>query len=121
MAAVAVLYLIFTWAAWHIAIAWGGHTITYTTMIICAAGCLAAAGEALPRAPWPQRAAAALTLVPTLPVIVLPIGGLLLLQQNGAGKYTLEETATGCTLCAMGKHQEAAGQTSCDACAASAA
>ena len=80
VAAVAVLYLIFTWAAWHIAIAWGGHTITYTTMIICAAGCLAAAGEALPQAKWPQRAAAALALAPTLPVIVLPIGGLLLLQ-----------------------------------------
>ncbi len=80
VAAVAVLYLIFTWAAWHTAIAWGGHTITYTTMIICAAGCLAAAGEALPQAKWPQRAAAALALAPTLPVIVLPIGGLLLLQ-----------------------------------------
>ena len=53
VAAVAVLYLIFTWAAWHAAITWGGHTITYTTMIICAAGCVAAAGEALPRAAWP--------------------------------------------------------------------
>ena len=80
VAAVAVLYLIFTWAAWHTAIAWGGHHITYATIIICAAGCVAAAGEALPQAPWPQRAAAALALAPTLPVIVLPIGGLLLLQ-----------------------------------------
>ena len=54
-------------------------------MIICAAGCLAAAGEALPQAKWPQRAAAALALAPTLPVIVLPIGGLLLLQLRRGG------------------------------------
>ena len=79
VAAVAVLYLIFTWAAWHWAIAWGCCHHIHNHDLLRRRACLAAAGEALPQAKWPQRAAATPSRWPSCGGRAA-IGGLLLLQ-----------------------------------------